>query len=262
MSMLVASRKYNMVHDWQLKHAWDGTGTGQGKSIFSSSSSTVGKRIGILGYGSIGRQVASVCKALGMTIIAFTANRRDTSEDRIYAGYNVAGLGDPKGEVPSEWFWGTTNKVSLHEFLQRDLDYLLVSTPLTTKSKGLLGKEEFQILSKRNAFVINVSRGEILVQEDLIEALETYARDPSEGLSGAALDVATPEPLPPDNPLWDAPNCIISPHISGNTREYGQYAAELLEENLRRMAKGDRLLNLVDRETGYSSASAIVSGKL
>ena len=73
----------------------------------------------------------------------------------------VPGMGDPEGEIPEEWFWG--GKESLHEFLARDLDQLLVTVPLTEKTKGLLGREEFRILGRKNAFVTNVARGEVLL---------------------------------------------------------------------------------------------------
>ena len=99
------------------------------------------------------------------------------------------------------------------------------------------------------------------MQDDLIEALKAYENnEPSAlgksrpDLSGAALDVAVPEHLPRNHPLWDAPNCIITPHICGINRDYGTLAFEVLEINPQRMAEGKTPLNLVNRETGYTSA--------
>ena len=256
MNLLIASHKQSILHDWQSRRTWNDSPTA--KARLATVSDNVGKRIGILGYGSIGRQVARLAKGMGMHVVAFTANPRESSESRRDHGYIVPGIGDPKGEIPVAWFSGL-EKDSLHRFLGQDLDYLLVAVPLTQETKYLLGKEEFDILSKKNCFLVNVARGEILVQEDLIEALKSYeggdakAYGNRKGLRGAALDVVSPEPLPDGHPLWDAPNCIITPHMSGTNRDYSTRALQVLENNLQRLAEGQRLLNLVDRETGYAS---------
>ena len=262
MTSLIASHKYGILHEWQKKHTWDDSPTG--KARFASVSDNVGKRLGILGYGSIGRQVARSAKAMGMEVLAFTANPRNTAESRRDRGYIVPGTGDPEGEIPSAWFSGL-EKESLHQFLDQDLDQLLISVPLTRQTKHLLGKEEFRILSKKNAFITNIARGEIIVQEDLIEALKQFETSSSasdgiwSGLRGAAMDVVSPEPLPKDHPLWDAPNCIITPHVSGINRDYATRAGHVLEKNLQRLADGQGLLNLVDRQTGYASKVVLTS---
>ncbi|KAL8716681.1 MAG: hypothetical protein Q9225_006011 [Loekoesia sp. 1 TL-2023] len=179
-------------------------------------------------------------------------------ESRRDHGYIVPGTGDPNGDIPTAWFSGL-DKQSLHHFLDQDLDQLLISVPLTQYTKHLLGKEEFRILSKKNAFITNIARGEIIVQDDLIDALMLFEASGSSnsesggGLRGAAMDVATPEPLPKDSRLWDAPNCIITPHMSGTHRNYATRALQVLENNLERLVDGQRLLNLVDRKTGYAS---------
>ena len=263
MTLLVASHKYNILHHWQDNHMWDDTPSG--KANFAPVSDSVGKRLGILGYGSIGRHVARCAKAMGMEVIAFTVNPRPTAESKRDHGYVIPGTGDPEGTFPSAWFSGL-DKESLHHFLDQDLDHLLISVPLTEQTRHLLGKEEFQILSKRNALITNIARGEILVQEDLIDALKEFENDPPNsinggaphrgGLCGAALDVATPEPLPKDHPLWDAPNCIITPHMSGINRVYSQRTMQVLEVNLGRLAEGRGLLNVVDRRSGYASKVA------
>ena len=204
MTWLVASHKYAILHEWQKTRTWDDTP--KGKSNFASVSDNVNKRLGILGYGSIGRQVARSAKALGMDVFAFTANPRNTLESRRDHGYVVPGTGDPEGTIPSAWFSGLETE-SLHHFLSQDLDHLLISVPLTSQTKHLLGKEEFRILSKKNAFVTNIARGEVVVQEELIHALKEFETSSLasggvlKGLRGAAMDVATPEPLPLDNTL-------------------------------------------------------------
>ena len=259
MTSLIASHKYSILHEWQKANVWDDSPSG--KARFASVTDNVGKRLGILGYGSIGRQVARSAKAMGMDIIAFTANPRNTTESRRDHGYIVPGTGDPEGEIPSAWFSGL-NKESLQHFLDQDLDQLVISVPLTQQTKHLLGKEEFRILSKRNAFITNIARGDIVVQDELIEALKQFEMSSSafdgvrSGLRGAAMDVATPEPLPKDHQLWGAPNCIITPHMSGVNQKYSTRALQVLEENLQRLAEGRKLLNLVDRHTGYASKLA------
>ena len=257
MTSLVASRRYKTLREWQREHSWDESKGG--KAIFQSVSDNVGKRFGILGYGSIGRQVGKLAKSMGMDVVVFTPFPRNTPESKRDHGYVVPGTGDPEGEVPSAWYSGH-DKNSLHDFLSQDLDQLLVSVPLTEATKHMLGKKEFEILEKKNTFIINVARGEIIVQEDLIEALESFERDASiaaggkqRGLRGAALDVTTPEPLDKDHPLWDAPNCIITPHISCISQDYSSRVLEVLEVNLERRAKGLNLINVVDKKLGYAS---------
>lgn len=119
---------------------------------------------------------------MGMEVIAFTATERKTPESKRDTGYIVPGTGDEEGSIPIAWYHGL-DKESLHKFLSQDIDFLLVSVPLTKETKHLLGKEEFDILAKRKALIINISRGTIVVQDDLIEAVECGK------LRGAALDV-------------------------------------------------------------------------
>ena len=120
---------------------------------------------------------------------------------------------------------------------------------------------QIDVLSTKNTFVINIARGEVIVQDELIAALQAFEDDknaqsedrPRKGIKGAALDVTTPEPLPKGHPLWKAPNCIIAPHISGIHRGYMDRSFQVLEENLDRQARGEKLINVVDRKRGYAS---------
>ena len=224
----------------------------------SSLRDNAGQRLGVLGYGSIGRQVARVARGMGMDVIAYTASPRTTPESKHDTGFIVPGTGDPDGSIPTAWFSGL-DKASLHHFLAQDIDHLLISVPLTTSTAHLLGADEFAILGKKkNAFISNISRGQIIVQADLIAALNAYNdHDPLDGgdggggLRGAALDVTDPEPLPKEDPLWDAPNCIITPHISGIGEAYVDRAFQVLEVNLDRREKGEKMINVVDRKKGY-----------
>lgn len=217
-----------------------------------------GQRLGVLGYGSIGRQVARVARGMGMKVIAYTASPRTTPESKHDKGFIVPGTGDPDGSIPEAWFSGL-DKASLRHFLAQDIDHLLISVPLTKETTHFVGAEEFAILGKKkNAFISNISRGQIIVQSDLIAALKAYkdndplhGGDGGGGLRGAALDVADPEPLPKDSPLWDAPNCIITPHISGLGEAYVDRSFQVLEVNLDRREKGQEMINVVDRKRGY-----------
>ena len=190
MMTLVASKHYDVTHDAQKAHHW-----GLQDQHLLETTDWVGKRVGIAGYGSIGRQVARVFHALGAEVLAYTASPRLTDEARKDQGYYVVGTGDPEGEFPTAWYSGTA-KSDLHNFLRQDLDLLVMSLPLTKGTTRLMGKEEFAILANRKAFVVNISRGKIFDQDALIEALNGGK------LGGAALDVADPEPLPEDSPLW------------------------------------------------------------
>ncbi|KAI7526751.1 hypothetical protein KC319_g20667, partial [Hortaea werneckii] len=133
-------------------------------------------------------------------------------------------------------------------FLRQEIDWLVVSVPLTEQTRHFLSTEEFRALSqdgKKPAFVTNIARGPIIDQPRLIEALKDKT------LAGAALDVTDPEPLPEDSELWDLPNVTVTPHVSGTGSSYIERSFQILEENIRRLEKGDRLLNVVRRDRGY-----------
>jgi phosphoglycerate dehydrogenase-like enzyme len=121
-------------------------------------------------------------------------------------------------------------------------------TPRSKTTTHFLSTDEFNLLHKSNprgTFVANIARGQVIDQPALVKALE-------DGLiSGAALDVTDPEPLPADDPLWTAPNVLITPHVSGSTDVYADRAFEVLRENMRRMRSGGKLVNEVDRGRGY-----------
>ncbi|KAM0330923.1 hypothetical protein ACHAQA_003880 [Verticillium albo-atrum] len=238
MTALVHNHKYNYVNELQRQSQWGAL------KEFWSVRDMVGQRIGVLGYGAIGRHVGRIAKAMGMEVLAFTATPKDTPEKRRDTGYNVPGTGDPEGEYPSQWYSGL-DKPSLHQFLKQDLDIVVCALPLTAQTKHLFSTEEFDILAQRKAFVSNISRGGILDQDALIAALE------ADKLRGAALDVTDPEPLPEDHPLWKAPNIIISPHMSSLVSNYVERVFGVLQLNVERLLSGGELVNVVDREKGY-----------
>lgn len=181
-----------------------------------------------------------------MDVIAYTASPRTTPESKKDTGYIVPGTGDEDGTLPSAWYSGL-DKASLHNFLKQDIDVLLIAVPLTDETRHFLGKEEFEILGKKNAFIVNIARGSIVVQDDLIAAL----KQKEGGLRGAALDVTDPEPLNPESELWDMENVAITPHNSGSGSTYIERSFGVLERNLTNLERGKPLLNVVNRKRGY-----------
>lgn len=237
---LVHSHQFPKLYDLQKDKTWN-------QRAGSDVSDRVGKRVGILGYGSIGRQVARVAKAMGMDVIAYTASPRETAESKKDDGYIVPGTGDPDGSFPSAWYSGTS-KEEVHEFLKQKIDLLVIAVPLTKTTTHFLSTPEFELLHKSNprgTYVANIARGQVIDQPAIVKALH-------DGLiKGAALDVTDPEPLPADDPLWTAPNVLITPHVSGHTDVYADRAFEVFRENIRRHRSGGKLVNEVNRERGY-----------
>jgi phosphoglycerate dehydrogenase-like enzyme len=185
----------------------------------SSGTSLHGKVLGIVGYGGVGRRLALAAKALGMTVLATRRTPLVTSAEAL----DVL--------LPPE---------ALSRLLA-DSDFVVVSASLNSTTKGLIGDRELRTM-KQGAFLINLSRGALIDQDALVQAL-TDRR-----IGGAVIDVANPEPLPSDSPLWNAPNLWITPHVAGDTVEGRQAAIDLLCENLRLYLTGeaDRMANLVD----------------
>ncbi|KAI9709192.1 MAG: hypothetical protein M1812_007777 [Candelaria pacifica] len=259
MTALAFSHDIKTLVKWQDNRTWGRVGGGVDVGRKRGVRGMVGQRIGILGYGSIGRQVARLSQALGMSVIVHTANPRPTAASKRDTGYIVPNTGDPDGSIPQAWYSGTS-KPSIQNFLAQDIDILLISLPLTKDTEFLLGKEEFEILGRRNAFISNISRGRILVQEALIEALK-IPQDKG-GLRGAALDVTDPEPLNEESELWGMENVMLTPHLAWEGEGYLERAFEVLKGNLERVERGVRgldegegvgegFLNEVRRERGY-----------
>lgn len=201
-----------------------------------SSSLTVSIR-GILGYGAIGRHCAHLAKGLGMEVYAYTRSERTTPESRKDDTYCVPGTGDPDGELPAKWFSGSSEE-AVNDFLGQDLDILVISVPLNDSARGLIGPAQLQILAKKKTFVSNVARGPVVDTDALVDALQKGL------IRGAALDVTDPEPLPKGHPLWKAPNVFITPHVAWQSTKYPGVLADLLMENLTRLANKKPLLNL------------------
>ena len=192
--------------------------------------------VGIVGYGSIGRELARLCAAMGMTVLASKRDLANTAEENAYA---VPGVGDPTGDIPDRIYPADTIAA-----MAKDCDYLVVAAPRTAATEHLIGEEVLSAM-KDTAVLVNVSRGAIVDEKTLITALSSGV------IAGAALDVFEEEPLPPTSPLWNLDNIVITPHISGFTRDYHQKAARVFKENLRRYLENRPLLNQLDRAKGY-----------
>jgi len=194
-----------------------------------------GKAVGIVGYGSIGREVARLLQPFGVTVFATKWNAMQPQD----TGFIQEGLGDPAGDLPRRIY-----PFQALKSMMADCDFLVVAVPLTNNTRGLIGAEELAVM-KPSAFIVDVSRGGVIDHIDLIRALK------DKKIAGAALDVFPEEPLPPNSPLWKFPNVILSPHIAGNTPHYNQRAIALFVQNLRRYLAGEPLYNQFDPERGY-----------
>lgn len=195
-----------------------------------------GATLGIIGYGSIGRELARLGKAaFGMRVLAL---KRDP-ERRADEGYCQPGTGDPGGALPDAWLAPEALGALLEES-----DVVAMCAPLTPRTRGMLGAAEFARM-KRSAYFVNVGRGATVDEEALAGALRDRR------LAGAAIDVFAEEPPPSGHPFYALDNVIVSPHVSGFLPSYDDRCSELFAENLRRYLAGAPLLNLVDRASGY-----------
>jgi phosphoglycerate dehydrogenase-like enzyme len=180
-----------------------------------------GKTALVIGLGPIGVRTAELAKAFGMRVQGV---RRD-----------------PTIEV-----WGVERIVPPHQMcdLLPEADFVIVTVPLTPETHGMITRRELQLM-KPSAFLVNVGRGGTIVEEDMIEALQTGL------IAGAGLDVFQTEPLPEESPLWDLTNVMITSHYSGATPVYHSRAMEIFVDNVRRYQSGEPLRNIVDKRLGY-----------
>jgi phosphoglycerate dehydrogenase-like enzyme len=196
----------------------------QQRDHFWNKASTVetvtGRTMAILGLGKTGQAVAKVAKALDMQVVGIRARPAPTAHvDRV---------------EPME---------QLHSVLGI-ADFVVVCLPLTPTTRGLIDAAAFQAL-KPGAVLVDVSRGSIVRQAGLVDALK------SGRLKGAVLDVFETEPLPKDNPLWDMENVIVTPHCSSVYDGWEQRSVEMFCDNLDRWKRGEPLRNVVDPTRGY-----------
>ena len=197
--------------------------SGRRWTFYSPIRSIIGSHFVLLGTGDIGSNTARRLKALGakVTGVCRSGVSDEPSFDRVLP------LSELDKVLPTA-------------------DALIMSLPATKETIGILTKERIALLRK-DAYLINVGRGSAIDQDALVDALQNRA------IAGAALDVMLPEPLPVDHPLWNCPNTILTPHVSGNL-SLGltcQLDIDMFLADLKRYSEGKPLQNFVDRSIGY-----------
>ncbi len=194
-----------------------------------------GQTIGILGYGSVGREIARLAQAFGMRVLAVKRSPAARGEE----GFRQPGTGDPDGTIPSTIFGPN----DLHRLLPQ-CDVVVNILPATGQTDHLLGASAFEAM-RAGALFVNLGRGKTVDEGALAAALRRGH------LGGAGLDVFETEPLPAASPLWELETVIVSPHLGGGFLQYDQLCMRLFRENLIRYLDARPLLNEVDRAAGY-----------
>ncbi|MDR2642481.1 MAG: D-2-hydroxyacid dehydrogenase [Planctomycetaceae bacterium] len=174
--------------------------------------------VGIVGFGGVGRRLAQVLAPFKLRIIA-------TDLFPVAKPSYVAEL------------WEADK---LNDLLNQS-DVVILCLPLNNVTKNLFDKNKFSQM-RNNALFVNVARGQLVVTDDLIDALK------SQLIAGAVMDVTSPEPLPPDNPLWDFANVIITPHVAGQFHRRFDNIVDIFTENIKRYKKGEKLINYLTPE--------------
>ena len=183
-----------------------------------------GQTVGIVGYGDIGRAVATRARAMGMRVLGLT--RRGPLL------YNMDNL--------VSQIFAPAERISMIE----QSDYIVVTAPLTPDTRAMIGEAEFAAM-KQTAVVINVGRGPVIDEPAMIRALS------DKRIKGAALDVYDHEPLPQGHPLYLLDNVLLSPHCADHTASWQEDAMRFFLAQFERFRKGEPLLNVVDKEKGY-----------
>jgi phosphoglycerate dehydrogenase-like enzyme len=213
MMCLVIARRLPQLFDLQRERTWQPL---RGEELG-------GLTVGIIGYGSIGAEVARLLEPFGTRVLA---TRR---HPELGAG------GQANVEV-----WGIDR---LHDLL-RASDVVVIAAPLTDETAGLIGATELQEMPG-HAWLINIARGRLVDEMALRRALANG------WIGGAVLDVFDEEPLPADSPLYDTPNLVITPHTSWSSDKVVERSIDLFVANLERYLRAEPLENLVDLEAGY-----------
>ncbi|MGP4063546.1 D-2-hydroxyacid dehydrogenase [Oceanobacillus sp. M65] len=180
------------------------------------------KTIGVLGVGAIGLETAKIAKAFGMKVLGVRHSGKST--DYVDEMYTPDQLSDVLPQC----------------------DVVVITLPLTDETTNLFGKEQFEQM-KNSSILINIGRGPIVKEDELVEALQ------SGKIAGAGLDVFATEPLPEDSPLWDMENVIVTPHTAGSTEHYTERVVrDVFIPNLKNYLEGEKpSKNLVDYDKGY-----------
>jgi phosphoglycerate dehydrogenase-like enzyme len=194
-----------------------------------------GSTVGIVGYGSVGREIARVCTIFGAEVLATKKDLKHLDD----SGFQLGEVGDPQAELARRIYppEALGSMASL-------CDFLVITLPLTAQTRGVVDEKIFSVM-KPTSYLIDLSRGGVVDHGSLLDALR------EDRLAGAALDVYPVEPLPESSPLWEMPNVILSPHIAGSSSRYLEFAVDLFAENMKRYLADQPLLNLYDADRGY-----------
>jgi phosphoglycerate dehydrogenase-like enzyme len=187
-----------------------------------------------VGLGSIGHAVGSLATAFGCRVIA-TRRRTDAG-----AAAATTDADEAVGQIKLDRVLGPEGL----PVLLGESDFVVLAAPLTPETEGMIDADALAAM-KPGSWLINVARGRLVDERALLRALR-------EGpLGGAVLDTFADEPLPPASPFYDLPNVIVTPHTSWSSGRVLDRSVELFCDNLRRFARGDELLNVVDPDAGY-----------
>jgi phosphoglycerate dehydrogenase-like enzyme len=224
------------LHVYVLQGAagkWAPVGGESARVAFTSGPGTVndidrahrhlgGATLGVVGLGAIGREVAKRAGAFGMRVVAVDPQPLN-----------------PPPEVAELW------PVEELPRLLGESEYVVIAAPHTPQTAGLFRRQQFRQM-RRDAFLINIGRGAIVVLDDLVAALNAGE------LAGAALDVFETEPLPPEHPLWRMPErVILTPHVAGYSPRIAGRHLEVLLDNIGRFVRGEPLRNIADKQLWY-----------
>ena len=199
----------------QEKHIW------RGIPGYIDRVGLTGKTLGVVGFGHTGKEMAALGKAFGMKVIVYT---RSAVEAPAHVDVLLAA---ERGD-------------SIDPLIE-EADVIMLATQLTDVTYRMFSRPQFERM-KRSALIINMARGEVIDEAALIEALETGQ------IAGAGLDVFAKEPLPADSPLGDAPNVVITPHMTPALPDKTQRSIDMIVENIRRYRAGEPMLNAIGRE--------------
>lgn len=217
--MLALLRRLDLIFDAQDEQRWDARG------VSSKIRTLWGSTVGVVSMGAIGREIASRARAFGAHVIATER-----------PGVSAADVADEV--LPPQ---------QASELMGRS-DVVIVSAPRTPTTEGMIGKSMLGQM-KPSAFLIDVSRGGVVQTQPLIDALRRGK------IAGAGLDVFENEPLPPNSPLWNLPNVLISPHVSSASPAYWARATDIVCDNITRLKDGQPLLDEVSPEWYRSPTS-------
>ena len=214
MSMLMFVKDYfHMAEEKKLKH-WQRTCTTELRT----------KTLAVIGLGNVGGEVARLSRGMGMRVLGTKRTTKGVDPESV----NVDKL------YPQENF---------HMMLS-EADFVVIIVPLNDETRGMMGRQEIAAM-KKGSVLINIARGAIVDEPALIEALQ------SGHLAGLAADVFSREPLPPESPLWDMPNVIISPHSASTADTENAKLTEIFLDNLERFLAGKPMRNLLNKELLY-----------